>query len=102
MPSPLKSHCQPVGFPVDADGSKVTVSPATGLEGDQLKSAVGAGGADTVAIWGRYSIWAVALDVRLIVWPPNTTDRSGVISRNVPWTLTVAVLPAACGQPGTE
>src|SRR5437762_98873 len=102
MPSPSKSHSQPVGSPVDVDGSNVSVSPDIGLEGSQVKSAVGAGGGVIVAMSGRYSIWAVALEVRWSVCPPNTKDRSGVTSWKVPRTVTVVVLPAARGQPGME
>lgn len=60
--------------------------------------AVGSGGALDVAIWGRYSVWAVALEFTLIDSPPKTAERSEVTRRNVPRTVTVAVLPAALAQ----
>ena len=61
--------------------------------------ATGAGGGVAIAMSGRYSIWAVAVEVRGRVWPPKTKARIGVIRRNLPWTLTVTVEPAASEQP---
>src|SRR4051794_14391804 len=100
LPSP-KSHCHSVGLPLDVSVNE-TVSVPVPDRGVPVKSATGAGGAVAVAALGRYSTCAVAVEVRLSVWPPNTADSSGVTSRNWPWTVTVTKLAAWAGQPLIE
>src|SRR5262245_52651887 len=102
MPSLSKSHWNPVGSPVESVPSNDTVSGASPVRGVvAVNSATGPGGGVTSAMSGRYSIWAVALDVRLSVWPPKTKARIGVIRWNLPRTTTVVVAPGDSGhEPG--
>ena len=73
------------------------------MRGDPVNWATGAGGGVAIARSGRYSIWAVAVEVSGRVWPPKTKARIGVSRRNLPWTLTVTVEPAASEQvPGLQ
>ena len=63
-----------------------------------MNRATGPGGGVIRLMSGRYSIWAVALEVSWRSCPPKTTDEDRRDQSEVALTLTVTVAPAASGQ----